>query len=653
MSNKAVMYDDNLYTPNNGDTVSYDSVTGKFIPVPLGSGGGGFTPITYSALSALAGSSNLVPGAFYEITDFRTSHYIQFSGPVTGSGGIGGEEVNLGPIEPLVVQAVSYSELSVNASSSTYPNDKILYLLSVPDGDYDYAAASGRGCIIYRENTPRKVARDYDWRSVVFRRWETSPSSGDYYSCTPVVGSAYQDVSPFTYPDTYFNTYIKSPLDNPVEFIINPSGFNYWLDNTVLDATTVTDFQCNFAYVNHLTGYVSQDLEATINNINVMVNNIIAVQVMTINEINALVNNNIIQSYIDTFGDGDPFTGNTVDVFSGNDISGYTYSNIGLNIANNQLVNVIGNKFLSISQNIIASEISQNTGAAITGNIADSISYNNVAFIESNDCKDIQGNFGLVYNNNIMVGDIITNVVKSVTDNTCATISENVGSGISNNVSPVAFISNNTSNIIVDNSNNGNISQNVSDYIYNNSNDGDIIYNNCRTITGNSNSGYISGNVGQIISDNSNTAFIEENTVNTIYNNSAGVNRIRKNVGYEISDNTFTGDISNNSVHSIVLNDGTGELLGNHGQFISGNAFIDDFRYNTCHTFDSNAFGNSAGANVIENHNFIDSVKSKIITPTVDMNSSTIFTKSMYDVNLAQHYEVSLAAGTISYTAIT
>jgi hypothetical protein len=267
MSNKAVMYDDNLYTPNNGDTVSYDSVTGKFIPVPLGSGGGGFTPITYSALSALAGSSNLVPGAFYEITDFRTSHYIQFSGPVTGSGGIGGEEVNLGPIEPLVVQAVSYSELSVNASSSTYPNDKILYLLSVPDGDYDYAAASGRGCIIYRENTPRKVARDYDWRSVVFRRWETSPSSGDYYSCTPVVGSAYQDVSPFTYPDTYFNTYIKSPLDNPVEFIISSSGFNYWLDNTVLDATTISDFQCNFAYLNHLTGYGAQ-MWSVVNNIN-------------------------------------------------------------------------------------------------------------------------------------------------------------------------------------------------------------------------------------------------------------------------------------------------------------------------------------------------------------------------------------------------
>ena len=114
MSNKAIMYDDNLYTPNNGDTVAYDAITDKFVPVAPSGGGVNMISITHSALVALVGASNLVPGAFYQITDFQTSHYIQFSGPITGSGGIGGEEVNLGPIEPLVVQAISYSELSIN-----------------------------------------------------------------------------------------------------------------------------------------------------------------------------------------------------------------------------------------------------------------------------------------------------------------------------------------------------------------------------------------------------------------------------------------------------------------------------------------------------------------------------------------------------------
>lgn len=650
MSNKAVMYDGNLYTPNNGDTVIYDSVTDKFVPTAPSFGPGGLTSTTYSALAALALSSNLVPGAYYEITDYQTSHYIQYSGPVTGSGGIGGEEVNLGPVEPLIVQALSYSELSINASSSAYPNDKILYLISVPDGDYDYASSTGKGCIIYREDTVKKITRDYDWRNVVFRRWETSPGSGDFFSVLPVIGSAYQDVSPFSDPDTCYDVYIKSPLDNPLGIILI-TGSPYWLDNTVFEADVVTDTSSNFAFGNHITGYNGDKTTVIANQFNIMVNNLISTEQFVGNQILSLNSNTLIQSYTLTYSDIFGFSFNKVSDFNSNTYTGFVYSNTVISVLGNTGIDQIGCTCLSINANT-CDIISVNTGEIISDNIANEISGNNVVIIGNNDCKDIKLNVGVQCIYNTTSGDINYNNVLVIDSNTCTYITNNAGVTISNNTIGAHSITYNNSTYIVGNSNTGDIYRNTTAYIYDNTNSGNIIYNNCTAIYGNSNGNYISTNTGQVIYDNTNSGYITNNTVTSIESNNSNVNRISGNIGYQVSNNTINGDIIGNSVHNIFLNSGTGDIGQNKGYSLSTNTFDGNFGKNTFRVFDSNTFGNSAGSNIISEHNFIDSVASFTVYPTAAMSSATP-TKTMYDVGNGQHSEVTLTAGVVSYLTVT
>ena len=413
------MYDDSLYTPSNGDTLIYDSGTDKFVPAPP-STGPGLTTITYAALVALAGSSNLVPGAFYEITDYQTSHYIQYSGPVTGSGGIGGEEVNIGPVEPLIVKAVSYSEISIEASSTLYPDDIIYYLLSVADYDYDYAIASGKGCIIYREDTVKKLARDYDWRNVVFRRWETSPGSGDYFSCLPVIGSAYQDVNAFNLPDVCFDVYIKSPLDNPSQFLLSPSGTNYWLDNTVFNANSVTGTKSNLAYLNHVTGFAGGLTTVNECTFDVFVNNTMATEYILRNTIGSLINNSFIQTQVHTFlSNINGFENNEASSVSLNTVSGYFSNNTGNQINGNVVDSCVGNNCLYIDGNIV-DFILENRASGISSNITSNlISNNTVLFIRNNDCASIEDNIGITIDDNITTPSIEQNMVRYIAQNVC------------------------------------------------------------------------------------------------------------------------------------------------------------------------------------------------------------------------------------------
>lgn len=122
----------------------------------------GSTPInrTYSELLSLQGA--FTPGASYRITDFRTRHLIYNTSTFCE-----------GPVEPLVVTAVSSNSLSIIATSEEFPQDIIYYKLVADSifqsGEYD------RGIIFFRNDTIKDIQMWEDWRAVKSRRWSKGP----------------------------------------------------------------------------------------------------------------------------------------------------------------------------------------------------------------------------------------------------------------------------------------------------------------------------------------------------------------------------------------------------------------------------------------------------------------------------------------------
>ena len=378
------------------------------------SGGGGGTALqvsmTYAQLIANIGANTLVPGQQILLTDYHTSQYIPYSG--TGGGGIGGEAVNVGPTEPLLLTAVSDNALSLAAQSLQYPEDIILYLPSVPDGNYEYAPVSGKGCIIYRMDQKRSVARDYDWRNVVFRRWETVIGNGLYYSYQPVVGAAYLDLNSFNGATTILNTTIKSPLGVALAGVTTPA---YWLDNTVISHLYIADVILGYSYANTYTA-LKADLSTS-----KMISNLISVD-----SYNVIVAVTIEQNIIGFLG-SNSIIGQAADFFNSNNVLTFSvnsfrraYDNVGNKIQNNTFGSCFRNVFFQIKGNTFAGDISLNDVNEIVNNTC-------AGGVSQNECNSIDGNTnaGAILNNmasrignNVGTGDISTNNAMEVIGNT-------------------------------------------------------------------------------------------------------------------------------------------------------------------------------------------------------------------------------------------
>lgn len=162
---------DNLYYVRKPDG-SYE-LFGAGIPVPQAS-------VTYAQLVALQTGNQLITGQNYLITDFRTRHII----PNTAV-------VNTGPIEPLIVTASNTNEISYRAFSTSFKQNILHYEI------VDSTTAGGdRGRIYYRYDTQSGVASWYNWRVVLFRRWEDAPGSGIFTVLTNN-GNAFADFYTF------------------------------------------------------------------------------------------------------------------------------------------------------------------------------------------------------------------------------------------------------------------------------------------------------------------------------------------------------------------------------------------------------------------------------------------------------------------------
>jgi len=305
--------------------------------------------VTYSELLNLISSNSLVQDTNYLITDFKTVHYIQYSGS------LGNEEIHVGNTEPMIVTAVSNNEIYHEIVSTIYPEDKITWKPTFNDREYDAVLGQSTGVITSRCDTEFRLERNYDWRNVIFRRWETALGVGDFVSYTST-GFGYQDFPPFGALGTALDTKVGSPL----EYASN-LGIPYQLDNIVFMES------CGQNFINRGYGCTFTDT-------------------VFINKIGII-------TYI---LHQDRMYGNNFGEYSSNSVQGdIRENNIQLVSNNNISGNFRNNLFANFEDNTINGDVLNNIGTDWNNNtIGGSVEYNNINILTQ--CS-FSG--GIVYNN--------------------------------------------------------------------------------------------------------------------------------------------------------------------------------------------------------------------------------------------------------------
>jgi len=291
-----------------------------------------YLEIGYSELTTLLNNNELIPSSYYLINDFQTVTYIQFSNS------IGNEEIHTGATEPMLVQAVSSSGLSTNIISTIYPTDNITWKPFFNDRDYDAVLGQSTGVITSRYDTLLKLYRDYDWRNVIFRRWETVSGSSDYNNYTDT-GFAFQDFTPFNLALDNFDVSVGSGLE------VGQIGLGapYQLDNVVfqLDCTV---------------SKVSLGAVSTFQNTFDVNNNLLLFDQLCLLE---FVNNNIKYVLSNQF-DGDVIS-NTLVELSESELSDDFLNNTGTFFINNSIDGTFqDNNFSYLENNIVTGDIYRN-----------------------------------------------------------------------------------------------------------------------------------------------------------------------------------------------------------------------------------------------------------------------------------------------------
>jgi hypothetical protein len=120
--------------------------------------------LSHADLLSRIAISDIERGLFYVINDYRTYYDL-------------GGSPQFGAIEPIIVMGTSFNTISNIAYSQLYAQDVMVYDIN-PTIDEPY------GRILKRLDTLKNVSAPYDWRTVLFRRWNLTGSevSGQYSS---------------------------------------------------------------------------------------------------------------------------------------------------------------------------------------------------------------------------------------------------------------------------------------------------------------------------------------------------------------------------------------------------------------------------------------------------------------------------------------
>jgi hypothetical protein len=177
---------------------------------------GNVIDVTYSQLKTLILNSDLLVGQFYRITNFNTTLYDAFDSPRIAYSGV----------EPLIVQALSETIVSMRAQSTISTDDIVLDISDLSPGHVLYGAPQYTGRIIYRRDNKNKLEAPYDFANVLIRKWAVDPIGGlNYdlpfpYQMFEVSGGPYSnisiDITPFG--------------GSPITYLIAPQDGRYMND---------------------------------------------------------------------------------------------------------------------------------------------------------------------------------------------------------------------------------------------------------------------------------------------------------------------------------------------------------------------------------------------------------------------------------------
>lgn len=341
-----------------------------------------FKQVTYSEFVNLLNTSSLIPGGYYLITNFRTQHFIQYT-DTNGNGTALNESVNVGTTEQLLVKAISNNNYDRSVTSIQHPSDTIFWKHNPSFREKEYASVGGRG-LIYKRIDANGNERDYDFRSVKFRRW--NDGSGNYTIIRAIDSPGWPSgflLLDFIDLKTFEEGFqiMKNNKVGSMSDVPNVLSVPYFMDNFVF--STFSQAYDNDIKESH--GVTIDALEFTGNEIDLIGNSKFINQSTTFNynKFKNITNSNL-------FGLSDH---NKIQRISSSSISNELYGNIGIHINSSNLGTFSNNRFNSINScSFSVAEFNNIENISATSSINYSYNY-------SKSTNDYSVDFNFTYSN--------------------------------------------------------------------------------------------------------------------------------------------------------------------------------------------------------------------------------------------------------------
>ena len=600
------------YIGFDGPNFTQKDDTGSATPT-----GGGLLNVSYNELTLLIGSQSLTPGTYYRITDFKTCYdqpnYDIYKQPITTGNYKVGES-----IYPIIVFAISESNIAQDAWQEDFPQDKIRY-------DVGYETTEITGGTAYGRITERidqwNNRTDYDHREILFKRYDTfaynpnQPQSGTISVANGVVSGIDTTFTNFSVGDV-----IAIPSFSEMFFKIDTieSNGTMSLTGSVWDVSTNDIKYYGTDYIIDRNSYYK-------NNVNSEEPNYMY-EITTFG--NAIDNNGAFNNYIGdqgygfiNDGDGDFLLANNVfldGVYSNNRFGNNCYNNTFDDDCTN---NTIGNWFhnnitdddfdgnqigTDFRENIITANFQRNiVGENFNNNVIV-----NVVFYRNRIGEQFEENkiSGADFQNNVIGNAFRYNTIKTSGD---GFLKNTIGHGFNDNL---IFSSNEFSSNKIGNGMNNNTlycysyENKIGDYFDNNTigtEDIDIdfyendinndFYGNSIYREFNNNSiGYdVEGNVfyNYTFQNNIGNSF-DNNTIGT-FETQGGFDFKHNTIGYWAKGNLFKEDTLSNYFGDKLWGN---EFFG----YTEGNKIGNEFQVNDLYAnFSNNIFGNSCIDNIL------------------------------------------------------
>lgn len=603
-----------------------------------------YSQVTYSELKSSIESSDLNPGSYYLITDFKTCYdqpdYDVYGNPITEG------NYKVGNTHSILVFATSENTLAPDAWQPDFPKDKLKY-------DYSWTQSEVTGGTAYGRITERidefNNRTDYDHRDILFKRYDTfaypvnSPQAGTISVAGGVVtgnGTSFTNFSPgdvIAIPD-FSEVFFKiNTISSATAMSLTGSVWNVTGNDIKYYSIDYTMDRCSYKRnnvdsVSYEISTFGDEFDAVNNYIGDHANSIEGVFLLSNNVFlnGPYINNKFGNNCFDnTFDDdcsnntiGNFFNKNiTDDDFDGNNIGNYFESNL---ITSEFRRNVVGEYF---RQNYITEddfyrnrigeyfEYNKISGDEFQNNIIGNAFNNNQ--IDSTGNGFLKNIIGVGFNNNIIDGEFNSNTFGNGTnynrfygdfyENKIGDYFEDNSIGTSN--LSVSFYQNHISNDFQNNNVFATFYNNrISNDCYNNNFYSQFYRNDVKSDFNNNTVGdsenidsyeFYQNIIGEYVKSNLFLGYVNQNTFgNNFYSNQVsnsttgnifgddcifnnlGENFERNSIGGEFYSNNIGHNFSYNQIGSYFNNNEISNDFGYGGGQVYGNRIGNYFEYN-------------------------------------------------------------------------